>query len=154
MSVSLLARKNSSMITPTQIIDAVSKVTGVGVEDIKRKGRRKRFVDARQISQYIMRQHCPKMKLTDIAEIYGTDHSTIVHGLKRVPERISNYEDYKRIYEDSISVICRYNTEFQISNNEYNIEIKRNGDKLVLNQDGSIIVMTVDNIRQLYLATI
>lgn len=71
----------------TEIIHAVSAAMNVPAELIRARTRRRDIVEARFICAYLMKQHT-KMTLTEIGWSLNRDHTTIIHALKAVGDRM------------------------------------------------------------------
>lgn len=75
------------------LLRAISIALNINVEDIKRKNRRKDIVEARQLFYYFARSKFD-VTLKTIADYLGQDHTTIVHGLTALQDKIdTNYND-------------------------------------------------------------
>ncbi len=73
--------------TLREIQDAVCKVQGVAREDLLSPRRSPRVARARQLAMYMARELTP-MTLAEIARGFDRDHTTVIHGLRAVDERI------------------------------------------------------------------
>jgi chromosomal replication initiator protein len=63
------------------VINAVSKIMAVSVEDLKSPSRTKKLCIARHAAYYMMRRHCQHLSYQRIAYSIGrTDHTTVMHG--------------------------------------------------------------------------
>jgi chromosomal replication initiator protein len=63
------------------VINAVSKIMAVSVEDLKSPSRTKKLCMARHAAYYMMRRHCQHLSYQRIAYSIGrTDHTTVMHG--------------------------------------------------------------------------
>ncbi len=72
--------------TPTveQIQEAVTKVMGVGIADLRSKRRGRQVVYARQVAMYLTRELTPLSFPTIARSFGGRDHTTVMHAHKRV----------------------------------------------------------------------
>jgi chromosomal replication initiator protein len=78
------------------IIDNVCLHYGITEELLKKKSRFRTFVDARNIVMYICRMNL-KISLQDIANIFGMNHSTVIHGINKV-ENLKDFDsDFKEL---------------------------------------------------------
>lgn len=73
------------------ILEIVSKVTGVGVREIKSRHRKYASVRARHIAYYVARSVTP-YSLLMLGDIFDRDHATVLHGLNKVENRKKDYE--------------------------------------------------------------
>lgn len=85
---SVIKENINTAITPDTIVDHVSKYYNISKDDIYSTKRRADINNARQVAMYITRE------LTDISlsligdEFGGKNHSTVLHSIKKVEERI------------------------------------------------------------------
>jgi chromosomal replication initiator protein len=85
------------------VINTVSKITGISVDDIMSRRRHKPIAKARQIAYYMMKRHCQHLSYDRIAySINRTDHTTIMHGCA-VIEDLMNKDNVVRRQVDAIS---------------------------------------------------
>lgn len=84
----------------TDVVNAVSDVTGVSIEDMKGPRRHYDRTYARHIAVLLMREYCRDKSLPEIGRFFGNrDHTTIMYGAKRAEELIRTDERAKDIYE-------------------------------------------------------
>lgn len=92
-------------ITPTLIINIVADHFGVKPEDITSKKRNSEFVLPRQVVMYLCR-NLIDISLENIAAILNKkDHTTIMHGCKRIENEIMNNVDFKNKVDTIIKKI-------------------------------------------------
>jgi len=101
--------KKKQTITPELIIREIVKYYGTTAEDLLGKKRTKEIVMPRQITMYFLR-HEASMSFPDIGkQMGGKDHSTIMHGCKKVESDISQNqqikEDINKIKERFIAIL-------------------------------------------------
>ena len=86
-------------VTPDLIINIVAEHFGVSVTDIKSSKRNSELVLPRQIFMFLCREMID-IPLTSIASILGKkDHSTILHGVKKIKNEIETSDDIKHKVE-------------------------------------------------------
>ena len=86
-------------VTPDLIINIVADHFGVSVSDIKSSKRNSELVLPRQIFMYLCREMID-IPFTSIASILGKkDHSTIMHGVKKIKNEITTSDDIKNKVE-------------------------------------------------------
>jgi len=82
-------------ITPTLIINIVADHFGVKPEDITSKKRNSEFVLPRQLVMYLCRNMI-EISLEQIAALLNKkDHTTVMHGYKRIENELANNVDFK-----------------------------------------------------------
>ena len=82
-------------ITPNLIIEMVAEHFSVTSEDITSKKRNSEYVLPRQVVMYLCRNMLD-ISLTNIGKILGKkDHTTIIHGIKKIEEDINLNEELK-----------------------------------------------------------
>ncbi|MCM1188676.1 MAG: chromosomal replication initiator protein DnaA [bacterium] len=82
-------------ITPTLIINVVADQFGVKPEDITSKKRNSEFVQPRQVVMYLCRE-LTDVSQVNIGKILGKkDHTTVIHGVKKIESEIENNEDLR-----------------------------------------------------------
>ncbi len=96
--------------SPTSVIDIISEVYGVSVEDLKGNSRRREISQARQIGMYLMRQHTD-LSLPKIGEVFGgKDHTTVLYSCDKITQLIKrdlNMAQTIRELSDRISLSNR-----------------------------------------------
>lgn len=78
-----------------RIIKRVSKATGVTVEELKSKTRKRVILVPRQVAQYLI--YCElkgKMTLKEMGGLFGKDHATIIHSYKEVKRGIETKDAF------------------------------------------------------------
>lgn len=86
-------------VNPTLIISVVAEHFGVTSEDITSKKRNSEFVVPRQVVMYLCRD-LTATSLTQIGKILGKkDHTTIIHGIKKISEEIVINEELRNNIE-------------------------------------------------------
>jgi chromosomal replication initiator protein len=90
-------------------IDSIQKVVAnffnIKISDLKVKRKYKGYVLPRQVSMYISRK-LTDASLLEIGEKFGgKDHSTVLHSIKKVEEKISKETSFKEIIENLLSRI-------------------------------------------------
>jgi chromosomal replication initiator protein len=83
-------------ITPSQVIETVSRYFSISIQEMVSPSRNKELVLPRQIAMYIIRQETDA-SLPEIGGLLGgRDHTTILHGVERVKERLESEEQLRR----------------------------------------------------------
>jgi len=92
--VDLVGRRTH--ITPSQVIETISKYYNLSVQDLVSASRNKELVQPRQVAMYLIRQETDA-SLPEIGGLLGgRDHTTVIHGIERVKERLESEEQLRR----------------------------------------------------------
>lgn len=82
-------------ITPSLIIEVVAEHFGISPKDIASRKRTAELVQPRQIVMYLCRQ-LTESSLQNIAKTIGKkDHTTVLHGIEKITEKMENDEELK-----------------------------------------------------------
>jgi chromosomal replication initiator protein len=76
-------------IPPQLILDETATYFGLRPEDLISKSRSRPLTTARHIAMYLMRE-CTGMSLIKIGEAFHRDHSTALHGIRKVEEQLGS----------------------------------------------------------------
>ena len=86
-------------ISPSLIIDVVAEHFNISKEDITSKKRNSEYVIPRQIIMYLCR-HMTESTFQMIAAYLGKkDHTTVIHGVEKIEEKIKTDEDLRNKIE-------------------------------------------------------
>ncbi len=92
--VDLVGRRTH--ITPSQVIEIVSKFYNISVPEIVSASRSKELVQPRQVAMYLIRQETDASLPEIGALLGGRDHTTVIHGVERIKERLEAEEQLRR----------------------------------------------------------
>ena len=81
--------------TPEKIIDVVCDYFNVTIDELKTKSRKSEYVTARSVAWYIMLKET-KITTERAGLIFSKDHATVLHGNRKVEQRITIYKDFAR----------------------------------------------------------
>ena len=86
-------------ITPQLIVEVVSDHFGITVDQIMSKSRSNDISRPRQIAMYLCKE-MTSLPLNSIGQMLGDrDHSTVIHGIKKVKDEMSSDESFKKTVE-------------------------------------------------------
>lgn len=91
-------------ITPRYIVSNVEKYCSLNENDILSSSRSKKIAYPRQIAMYIMKEEA-NYTLPQIEEFLGRDHSTIIHGIRKIKEDIETDKEKKKLVDNIINNI-------------------------------------------------
>lgn len=77
-----------------EIVEVVCKFYDVNAKEFYGKRRPKNLIKARQAAYYILKNKM-KMTYTDIGNLLGRHHATIIHGVKKIEFQKEMYEDIR-----------------------------------------------------------
>jgi hypothetical protein len=73
-----------------QVVQAVVLESGVTVIEMFSQHRLRRIARPRQVAMWCVERYCPDYSLNDIGYMFGRDHSTVMHAIVSVNERLEN----------------------------------------------------------------
>ena len=87
-------------VTPALIVNTVAEHFHVSVDDIRSNKRNNEIVVPRQIAMYLCREMMTSVGLKKIgSEIGGRDHSTVLHGSKKISDEMKTSDDMRKTIE-------------------------------------------------------
>lgn len=81
---SIMATQGHRKVSPTQVLDAVSKFYDVSIEDLKGPRRQKEIVKPRQMVMFLMREEASLSYPKIGRELGGRDHTTVIHAVEKI----------------------------------------------------------------------
>src|ERR687892_1522298 len=94
-----LLPQGSQEISSDTIMDETAKYFGLGREDLVSKSRSRPLTTARHIAMYLLRE-LTGLSLIKIGELFDRDHSTALHGIKRIENLMPNRDTvYRQVQE-------------------------------------------------------
>lgn len=83
-------------ISPSQVIETVARYYNISVQEIVSSSRSKELVQPRQVAMYLVRQETDASLPEIGALLGGRDHTTVMHGVERVKERLESEDQLRR----------------------------------------------------------
>lgn len=87
-------------MTATDWIVRVSQAFGVSSTDLMSNKRQKHIAIARQAAFLLLRQHS-YLSLAAIGELFGRDHTTVLHGVNMAIERMARDARYASLIKEA-----------------------------------------------------
>ncbi|MBQ3356289.1 MAG: chromosomal replication initiator protein DnaA [Oscillospiraceae bacterium] len=81
--------KASTVPTPELIISEVSRFYSIDETVLRSTQKTRNTAEARQVSMYLIRK-MTNLSLPDIAKVFGKNHTTVLHAIRRIDEEIRN----------------------------------------------------------------
>ncbi len=91
--------KGEEIPSPKLILDEICRYYNISEADLKGQRKTAELALARQISMYLMRTLSDCYTYGDIGKYLGRDHSTIIHGVSKIEERLSD-PSFKTIIDE------------------------------------------------------
>lgn len=88
-----------SKLSPERIINCVCKYFTIDEQDLTGRKRNKEIVEPRQVCIYLMWSQLA-IPLTTIGQIFGRDHTTIIHARDKIMEQIKTNAQMKKIVNE------------------------------------------------------
>jgi hypothetical protein len=76
------------MLTKENLLSVICLVSGLPEDEIKGQNRARGLVLCRHAYYFLAREKMG-LKLAQIGEVFGSDHTTVIHGIKKVKDMIS-----------------------------------------------------------------
>lgn len=100
-----IIKPKEEMVSIEVIQKVVSNFFNMKISELKMKRKYKGYVIPRQVAMYLSRK-LTSASLLEIGEKFGgKDHSTVIHSIKKVEERMNQEPSFKQIVETLISRI-------------------------------------------------
>jgi chromosomal replication initiator protein len=100
--VSEIARPDKSILTIERIMEHTSKIFSLPVDQLRAKTRKKDVVRARQTAMYLAKQLTSHSLVTIGLHFGGRDHTTVIHALECVDERLKEDVAYRQKIESML----------------------------------------------------
>ncbi len=86
-------------------VEAVAAAFGVAASELRGRSRQRHLVEARQVAMYVLRE-ATDLSLPAIGRaLGGRDHTTVMHGLERIRERLAHSPTLRNRVADLLEVV-------------------------------------------------
>lgn len=91
------------MLTRENLLNVVSFISGFSENDIKSQNRARGLVLCRHVYYYIAKEKMG-LKLVEIGEVFGSDHTTVIHGIRKIKDMISIDDEITCQFIDQVNL--------------------------------------------------
>jgi len=91
------------MLTRENLLSVVSFVSGMPEDAIKSQNRARGLVLCRHVYYYIAREKMG-LKLVEIGSVFGSDHTTVIHGINKVKDMLSIEDEITQQFVDQVNL--------------------------------------------------
>ncbi|MCP9290930.1 MULTISPECIES: chromosomal replication initiator protein DnaA [Gracilimonas] len=95
-----MVKESNTQISIESIQNYVCDYFGIDTNKVREKTRKQEIVEARQIAMYLSKKFTKSSLKTIGLHFGGRDHSTVIHAISTVEERISTSAKHKRMVEE------------------------------------------------------
>lgn len=95
-----MVNESHTQISIESIQNFVCEYFGIDTNKVREKTRKQEIVEARQIAMYLSKKFTKSSLKTIGLHFGGRDHSTVIHAISTVEERISTSPKHKRMLEE------------------------------------------------------
>lgn len=81
-----------------EVLDAVSRCSGIDGKTLTAPGQRQPVVRARQLVMYLIRELCPRTSLSAIGFVLNRDHTTVHYGCRRAEALLRGDRAFRDAY--------------------------------------------------------
>ena len=91
------------MLTKENLLSVISFVSGLPEDAIRSQNRGRGLVLCRHAYYFIARQNMG-LKLAEIGEVFGADHTTVIHGVQKVKDMLSIEDEITSQFIDQVNL--------------------------------------------------
>ena len=95
-----MVKESNTQISIESIQNYVCDYFGIDTNKVREKTRKQEIVEARQIAMYLAKQFTDSSLKTIGLHFGGRDHSTVIHAISTVEERMQTSNKHKRIVDE------------------------------------------------------
>ena len=91
------------MLTKENLLSVISFVSGLPEDAIRSQNRGRGLVLCRHAYYFLARQNMG-LKLAEIGEVFGADHTTVIHGVQKVKDMLSIGDQITSQFIDQVNL--------------------------------------------------
>jgi hypothetical protein len=91
------------MLTKENLLSVISFVSGLPEDAIRSQNRSRGLVLCRHAYYFLARQNMG-LKLAEIGEVFGADHTTVIHGVQKVKDMLSIGDEITSQFIDQVNL--------------------------------------------------
>jgi hypothetical protein len=91
------------MLTKENLLSVISFVSGLPEDEIRSQNRARGLVLCRHAYYFLARQNMG-LKLAEIGEVFGADHTTVIHGVQKVKDMLSIGDQITSQFIDQVNL--------------------------------------------------
>lgn len=99
-----LKQKRTRMI---DVLNAVSRVTGIRTESLLGPRRQRYYSRPRQLAYYLLRERCYWRSLPAIGIFMQRDHTTILYGCRKAKKLLQEDPEFRKLHDDVVQELDR-----------------------------------------------
>lgn len=143
-------------IKPGDIQEAIERVSGIPTEKLYTRTRKREISDIRQLTCYMFYKLLPQMTFKEIGREFNYDHTTVIHSVNKVEGYVRTNDMIGLLFRKALKILgIEQEDKFDIlQENDFSVSVRVTNGVLLLQQEQSIMTLTQDTIRSLYLSTL
>lgn len=91
--------KNEQRAIISQVLTIVAFKMGVSIEEMKGKKRNPKYVIARHLCMYLLREMTP-LTFEEIGDLINRNHSTAIYGISKIKKKLKKNEQFRLLYDE------------------------------------------------------
>jgi len=95
-----MVKSSQAQISIEVIQNCVCEYFGIDTNKVREKTRKQEIVEARQVAMYLSKKYTKSSLKTIGLQFGGRDHSTVIHAISTIEERLSTSPKHKRILNE------------------------------------------------------
>lgn len=91
------------MLTKENLLSVISFVSGLSEDAIRSQNRARGYVLCRHAYYFLAREKMG-LKLVEIGEVFGADHTTVIHGVQKIKDMVSIGDEITCQFIDQVNL--------------------------------------------------